>query len=64
MIVNSFNGQPYRRHQRLQTLFLLLELVTSEKNESLVSRTNALLVGTLISLGDFSVSIAVRRTPP
>ena len=64
MIVNSFNGQPYRRHQRLQTLFLLLELVTSEKNESLVSRTNALLVGTLISLGDFSVSIATRRTPP
>ena len=44
MIVNSFNGQPYRRHQRLQTLFLLLELVTSEKNESFVSRTNALLV--------------------
>ena len=64
MIVNSFNGQPYRRHQRLQTLFLLLELVTSEKNESLISRTNALLVGTLKSLGDFSVSIATRRTPP
>ena len=64
MEVNSFNGQPYRRHQRLQTLYLLLELVTSEKNESFVSRTNALLVGTLISLGDFSVSIATRRTPP
>ena len=58
MEVTSFNGQPYRRHQCLQLLFLLFELVTSEKNESFVSRTNALLVGTLISLGD------VKRTPP
>ena len=32
----------------LQTLFLLFKFVTSETNEYFVSRTNALLVGTLI----------------
>ena len=60
MEVNPFNEQPYRRHQCLQSLFLLFELATSEKkkNESFVSTTNRLLVGTLTSLGD------VRRTPP
>ena len=41
-----------RRHHCLQTLFLLFEF---ETKESLVSGTNALLVGPLISTGDDSV---------
>ena len=41
-----------RRHHCLQTLLLLFEF---ETKESLVSGTNALLVGPLISTGDDSV---------
>ena len=36
-----------------------MQFVTSETTESFVSRTNALLVGSLISIGDISVSIAM-----
>ena len=36
-----------RRHHCLQTLFLVFKFVTSKTMESFVSRTNALLVGTL-----------------
>ena len=39
----------------LQTLSLLFKFVTSGTKESFVTRTNALLVGTLISIGDVSV---------
>ena len=42
----------------LHTLSLLFKFVTSEAIESFVSRTNALLVGTLISIRDVSVIIA------
>ena len=45
-----------RRHHCLQTLFLLFEF---ETKESLVSGTNALLVGALISTGDDSVIKAI-----
>ena len=47
----------YRKRHCLQTLFWLLKFVMSETKEPFVSRTNALLVGTLISIGDVSVSI-------
>ena len=40
----------------IKTLFLLyFKFVMSEKKESFVLRTNALLVGTLISTGDISL---------
>ena len=39
--------------------FLLFKFRTSETKASFVSRTNALLVGTLISIGDDSMSIAI-----
>ena len=45
----------YRRH-----LFLLLKFVTSQTKESFVSRTNALLVGTFLSIDDIRVSIAIN----
>ena len=44
----------------LQTLPLLFKFVTSKAIESFVSRTNARLVGTLISIRDVSVSIATK----
>ena len=47
----------YRKRHCLQTLFWLLKFVMSETKEPFFSRTNALLVGTLISIGDVSVSI-------
>ena len=50
-----------RRHHCLQTLFLLFKFVTSETKEYFVSRTNALLVGTLISIGEVSVSITIKK---
>ena len=43
------------------TIFLPCKCVTSETKESFVSRTNAPLVGTLISIYDVSESIAKRR---
>ena len=43
------------------TIFLPFKCVTSETKESFVSRTNALPVGTLISIDDVSESIAIRR---
>ena len=43
------------------TIFLPRKCVTSETKESLVSRTNAPLVSTLISIYDVSESIAKRR---
>ena len=48
-----------RRHHCLQTLFLLFKFVTSETKESFDTRTNAHLVGTLISIGDIKVSITI-----
>ena len=42
----------------LHTLSLLFKFVTRETIESFVSRTNALLVGTLISIRDVSVIVA------
>ena len=48
-----------RRHHCLQTLFFLFKFVTSETKESFVTRTNASLVGALISVGDVSVVIHV-----
>ena len=53
----------YRRHHCLQTLFFLFKFVTSETKESFVTRTNASLVGGLISIGDVSVSIAIHVVP-
>ena len=44
----------------LQTLSLLFKFVTSGTKESFVTRTNALLVGTLISIGDVSVKYIDR----
>ena len=55
------NNAEYRRHRGLETLFLLFRFVTRETIESFVSRTNALLVSTLISIGDVGVSIAIVR---
>ena len=43
------------------TIFLPCKCVTSEAKECFVSRTNALLVGTFISIDDVSESITVRR---
>ena len=43
------------------TIFLPCKCVTRETKESFVSRTNAPLVGTLISIDDVSESIAKRR---
>jgi len=48
-----------KRHHCLQTLFLLFEF---ETKESLVSGTNALLVGALISIGDDSVVFIIDQT--
>ena len=42
-----------------ETLLLLLKFVTREIKESFVSRTNVLLVGTLISIGDVSFSMVI-----
>ena len=47
-----------RRDHCWQTLFLLFKFEASETKECFVSRTNALLVGTL-SIGDVSLSIAI-----
>ena len=49
----------YRRHPCLQTLLLLFISVKSETKESFFSITNAPLVGTLIPMGEVSVSIAI-----
>ena len=50
-----------RKHRCLQTLFLVFKFVTKETRESFVTRTNALLVGTFISIDDVSVSIAIEE---
>ena len=42
-------------------IFLPCKCVTSETKEYFVSRTNVLVVGTLISIDDVSESIAIRR---
>ena len=47
----------------MQTLFFLFKFVTSETKESFVTRTNASIVGGLISIGDVSVSIAIHVVP-
>ena len=43
------------------TIFLRCKFVTRETKECFVSRTNALIVGTLRSIDDVSESIAIRR---
>ena len=43
------------------TIFLRCKFVTRETKECFVSRTNALIVGTLRSIDDVSDSIAIRR---
>ena len=50
-----------RRHHCLQTLFFVVKFATSETKESFVTRTNALLVDTFISIDDVSVSIAIEE---
>ena len=40
-------------------MVLLLKFVTREIKESFVSRTNVLLVGTLISIGDVGLSMVI-----
>ena len=50
------NSTPYRRPHCLQTLFLLFKFVAGETKESFHSKTNALLVGILISICDVSWS--------
>ena len=45
----------------LQTLFLVFNFTTSETKKSFVTRTNALLVDTFISIDDVSVSIAIEE---
>ena len=47
-------------HVQETTLFLLFKFVTSQTKESFVSRTNALLVGTFLSIDDIRVSIAIN----
>ena len=42
-----------------ETLLLLLKFVAREIKESFVSRTNVLLVGTLISIGDVGFSMVI-----
>lgn len=42
----------------------VMQFVTSETTESFVSRTNALLVGSLIPIGDVSASIALAFLSP
>ena len=49
-----------RRNHCWQTLFLLFKFEASKTKECFVSRTNALLVGTL-SIGDVSLSIAISN---
>ena len=44
-------------------MFLLFKFVTSETKESFATRTNASLVGALISIGNVSVSIAIHVAP-
>ena len=39
---------------------MLFKFVTSQTKESFVSRTNALLVGTFLSIDDIRVSIAIN----
>ena len=41
---------------------MLFRFVTSETKESFIPRTIALLVGTLISIGDVSVTLAIGTT--
>ena len=41
---------------------MFFRFVTSETKESFILRTNALLVGTLISVGDVSVTLAIGTT--
>jgi len=41
-------------------LLLLFKFITNDTTESFVSRTNALLVGTFIEIGDDSVGIAIK----
>ena len=41
---------------------MFFRLVTSETKESFILRTNALLVGTLISIGDVSVTLTMGTT--
>ena len=50
-----------RRHHCLQALFLVFNFTTSETNKSFVTRTNALLVDTFISIDDVTMSIAVEE---
>ena len=52
----------YRKSVKIRspkTLVLLLKFVTREIKESFVSRTNVLLVGTLISIGDVGLSMVI-----
>ena len=53
----------YRSHHCLKTLTLLLKFVSRETKESFVTKTNALLESTLISVCDVSVSIATVLSP-
>ena len=48
----------YRSHHCLKRLILLLKFVSRETKESFVTKTNALLESTLISVSDVTVSIA------
>ena len=41
---------------------MFFRLVTSETKESFILRTNALLVGTLISIGDVSMTLTMGTT--
>ena len=52
-----------RGHHCLQTLVLLFKFVRSKTVQSLVSRTNALLFGTLISTGEVGLSITIQYRP-
>ena len=53
-------AQPFRNSLlNLLLLLLLFKSVKSETKESVIARTNALLVGALISIGDVSVSITI-----
>jgi len=49
-----------RQYHCLQTSFLLFKFVSSGTKESFVTRTSAVLVGTLISIGDVSVNFTIQ----
>ena len=60
LIIDSHQQQAVEDITVLQALVLLFKFVMSETKESFAPRTNALLVGASISIGDVHMSIALN----